>query len=106
MSKQRLLVLQSLWAMERQHPDGFERSIEDNLRLIKEAGFDDITAPCVNPARVAHIARALTGSGLAVESACYPQTVDDLKPAVELAQRLGALHLNIQADVRPRRVKD
>ncbi|MCK1756711.1 sugar phosphate isomerase/epimerase [Bradyrhizobium sp. 137] len=106
MSKQRLLVLQSLWAMERRHPDGIERSIEHNLTMIKEGGFDGISTSCTDPTRVALLGRALAGSGLAVEGMCFPQTIDNLKAAIDLAQQLGALHLNIQPDVRPRRVAD
>lgn len=106
MSKQGLIVLQSLWAMERRHPDGIERSIEENLTMIKDAGFDGISTSCVDRARVALIARALTGRGLAVEGMCFPKTIDDLKAAIDLGRQLGALHLNVQPDVRPRRVAD
>lgn len=106
MSKQSLLVLQSLWAMERRDPDGIEHSIEGNLKMIMEAGFDGISASCFDAARVALLARALDGTGLAVEGACYPQTIDDLKAAIDLARQLSVLHLNVQPDVRPRRVED
>ncbi|MGY8663833.1 sugar phosphate isomerase/epimerase [Bradyrhizobium sp. UFLA05-109] len=106
MSKQSLLVLQSLWAMERRQPDGIERSIDQNLTMIREAGFDGISTSCADPARVALIARALAGSGLAVEGMCFPQTIDDLKAGIELAGQLGVLHINIQPDIRPRRIAD
>ncbi|WP_439406571.1 sugar phosphate isomerase/epimerase family protein [Bradyrhizobium sp. DASA03076] len=106
MSKQGLIILQSLWAMERRHPDGIERSVEHNLTAIKEAGFDGISMSCTDPASVALTARALAGTGLAVEAMCFPQTIDDLKAAIDLGGQLGALHLNVQADVRPRRVAD
>lgn len=106
MSKQSLIILQSLWAMERRHPDGVERSIEHNLAMIKEVGFDGISTSCIDPARVALIARALDGTELAVEGMCFPQTIDDLKAAIDLGRQLGALHLNVQPDVRPRRAED
>ena len=31
---QRLLVMQSLWAMERRHTDGVERTLEENVEMI------------------------------------------------------------------------
>lgn len=89
MSKQSLIVLQSLWGMERRHPDGIEPSIEYNLTMIKEAGFDGISTSCIDPARVALIARALAGTGLAVEGMCFPKTIDDLKVAIDLGRRLA-----------------
>ncbi|MDE5458800.1 sugar phosphate isomerase/epimerase [Bradyrhizobium sp. CSA112] len=92
--------------MERRHPDGIERSIEHNLTMIKEAGFDGISTSCIDPTRVALIARALAGTGLAVEGMCFPQTIDDLKAAIDLGRQLGASHLNVQLEVRPRRVAD
>lgn len=106
MSKQSLLVLQSLWAMERRHPSGIEHSIEHNLTMIMEAGFDGISTSCIDPARVALVARALDGTGLVVEGGCYPRTIDDLKAAIDLGRQLGVLHLNVQPDVRTRRVED
>ncbi|MGL3104717.1 sugar phosphate isomerase/epimerase family protein [Bradyrhizobium sp. BR 1432] len=106
MTKQILLVLQSLWAMERRQPDGIERSVDQNIEMIREAGFDGISASCTNPARVAELGRALAGSGLAVEGMCFPQTIDHLKAAIDLARHLDVLHLNVQPDIRPRRVAD
>lgn len=106
MPKQSLLILQSLWAMERRQPDGIERSIDDNIAMIREAGFDGISTSCTDPARVALVARGLAGSGLAVEGMCFPQTIDDLKAAIDLARGLDVLHINVQPDVRPRRLAD
>ena len=37
---QKLLVFQSLWAMERRRPDGLEWPLEEKIRMIAEAGFD------------------------------------------------------------------
>jgi len=41
---QHLSIFQSLWAMARRHTDGSERSLDDNVRMIAEAGFDGISA--------------------------------------------------------------
>lgn len=40
---QKFLVFQSLWAMERRHTDGMERSLEQNLEMIQQAGFDGLS---------------------------------------------------------------
>ena len=37
---QKLLVYQSLWAMERRRPDGQEWELQEKLRMIRDAGFD------------------------------------------------------------------
>ena len=37
---QKLLVYQSLWAMERRSPDGHEWSLQEKLHMIRDAGFD------------------------------------------------------------------
>ena len=37
---QKLLVYQSLWAMERRRPDGHEWPLDEKLRMIADAGFD------------------------------------------------------------------
>ena len=41
---QRLDIYQSLWAMERRHTDGHERSLEDNVTMIAQAGFNGVSA--------------------------------------------------------------
>lgn len=41
---QRLDIYQSLWAMERRHTDGHERSLEDNIAMIAQAGFNGVSA--------------------------------------------------------------
>ena len=51
---QKLLVFQSLWAMERRHADGYERSLEENIADIVAAGFDE--------AVVRRVARLVLGS--------------------------------------------
>ena len=37
---QRLVVYQSLWAMEQRRPDGVEWSLDEKLQMIRDAGFD------------------------------------------------------------------
>ncbi len=103
---QKLLILQSLWAMERRHTDGIERTLEDNLGMIVEAGYDGVSASIADPAFAARVAALAKPHGLAIEAQCFPRTVDDLKPALDTAVAHGVHHLDIQPDVRPRRLQD
>jgi hypothetical protein len=107
---QKLLVFQSLWAMERRHSDGFERTLEQNLQMITEAGFDGVSAHCTDRASVKRLA-ALRAAlrpdcGLQIEGQCFPRTIDDLQPALEHATELGVHHIDLQPDVRPRTVAE
>lgn len=106
MSGQRLLVLQSLWAMERRHPDGIEPALEDSVARIAGAGFDGVSAHWTDRAAVARLAGLLRPGGLAAEGQCFPRSVDDLAAVLEIAAEHRPHHLCIQADVRPRRVAE
>jgi hypothetical protein len=103
---QRLLVFQSLWAMERRHTDGFERTLEDNLRMIAQAGFDGVSAHYMDRAAVRQLAQLRGDYGLDVEGQCFPRTIDDLQPVLENAVEFGAHHIDIQPDVRLRTVAE
>lgn len=103
---QTLLVFQSLWAMERRHPDGFERSLEDNVAAIVGAGFDGVSAHYTNRADVVRLNETIRGTGLKIEGVCFPRTVEDLRLTLELASEFPVSHIDLQADVRPRRVDD
>jgi hypothetical protein len=103
---QKLLILQSLWAMERRHSDGLERTLEENVAMILNAGFDGVSVSGADPAVAQRVAALVRSSGSAIELQCFPRTVDDLKPVLELCSKLGVHHLDIQADVRPRKIAD
>lgn len=103
---QRLLVLQSLWAMERRHTDGFERTVEANIEMIAGAGFDGISTPWTDRDLVRRMAGCLQGTGMVAEGVCFPRTVDDLKPVLEIAAQFPVHHINLQPDVRPRRLEE
>jgi hypothetical protein len=103
---QKLLVLQSLWAMERRHTDGFERSLEDNIAMIIDAGYDGISTIWRDRDRMRRVAELMKPAGLVAEGQCFPKTVDDLKPVLELAAEFPLHHLDIQPDIRPRRLQD
>lgn len=98
---QKLLVYQSLWAMERRRPDGQEWSLPEKLSMIRDAGFDGCGVRFINSSFAREVTSFLRAHGMSWQAQCYPQTVDDLKPVLALVQELGADHLNLQADVRP-----
>jgi len=103
---QRLLIFQSLWAMERRHTDGYERSLSENIAIIWEAGFDGISAHYTNRADVVTLNDAIRGTGLKIEAVCFPRTVEDLRLPLELASEFPVNHINLQPDIRLRRVED
>jgi hypothetical protein len=103
---QRLEVYQSLWAMERRHTDGYERSLEDNIRLIAEAGCNGVSASYESRDDVRRLTGLLKPLGLNAEGQCFPRAVDDLQPVLENATRFSVDHIDLQPDVRPRRLGD
>lgn len=103
---QRLLVFQSLWAMERRHTDGYERTLEENVRMIADAGFDGVSAHYTKRADVRRLAQLRAARGLHAEGQCFPRTIDDLQPVLENAVESGVHHIDLQPDVRPRTVAE
>ena len=101
-----LLVYQSLWAMERRHTDGYERTLEENLEMIREAGFDGMSFSFEDRDLVRRITAYQQPHGMSSQAMCFPTTVDALKPIIETAEEFGANHINIQPNVRPYRVQD
>ena len=74
--------------------------------MILEAGYDGASLSVTDAAAASRAAALLTPGGKAIEGICYPKTVDELKPALDIATRIGARHLNLQPNVRPRRIED
>jgi hypothetical protein len=103
---QKLRVLQSLWAMERRRADEPEWPLQTQLTMIRDAGFDGAGVRFVDAAFAEQATGLLGEHGLIWQAQCYPKCVDDLKPVLELVARLGADHVNLQPDVRPRRIED
>jgi hypothetical protein len=103
---QKLLVYQSMWAMERRQPDGMEWSLEEKLRMIRDAGFDGAGVRFFDFQQAKAHVEILKDYGMTWQAQCYPQTVDDLKPILDNVLKLGADHLNLQPDVRPYRIEE
>jgi hypothetical protein len=103
---QKLLIYQSLWAMERRRPDGLEWSLDEKLRMIRDAGFDGAGVRFFDRAYVKEVTGFLRAHGMTWQAQCYPKTVDDLRPIIAHVQEFGADHINLQPDVRPYRLED
>ncbi|MCR6727748.1 sugar phosphate isomerase/epimerase family protein [Agrobacterium fabrum] len=103
---QKLLVFQSLWAMERRHTDSREHSLEEMIAMIVDAGFDGVSAHYTNRKDVARLNEVIAGTGLRIEGVCFPNSVDALIPTLELAREFPVSHINLQPDIRPRRIED
>jgi hypothetical protein len=103
---QKLLVYQSLWAMERRRPDGLEWSLPEKLAMIRDAGFDGAGVRFFDYAYAKEVTDFLRAHEMSWQAQCYPRTVDDLKPILEHVQALGADHVNLQPDVKPYRLED
>ncbi|QSY93013.1 sugar phosphate isomerase/epimerase [Rhizobium bangladeshense] len=103
---QKLLIFQSLWAMERRNTDGVELRLDDNIAAISEAGFDGISAHYTGHGDVIRLNQAIQGTGLKIEAVCFPRCVEDLRLPLELAAAFPVSHINLQPDIRPRRIDD
>lgn len=104
---QSLLVLQSLRSMlghgqEQNQP----KAIEAFVTRIAAEGYDGLGIPSDGPFLHHLTVELLRERGLTWEAQCYPQTVEDLKPVLEVAGTLGAHHVNLQPDVRSSSVKE
>jgi AhpD family alkylhydroperoxidase len=85
---QKLLVYQSMWAMERRAPDGMEWSLEEKLKMIRDAGFDGAGVRFFDFAQAKAHVDILKDYGLTWQAQCYPQTVDDLKPILDNVEKM------------------
>lgn len=103
---QNLLIFQSLWAMERRSARYPELSLEENIEKIAAAGFDGISTPWHDSNVVSRVAGLLKQHGLQAEGQCFPKSVDDLKPVLEIAAEHNVHHICLQPDVRLRRLED
>lgn len=103
---QKLLVYQSMWAMERRRPDGEEWPLDQKLSMIRDAGFDGAGVRFFDYGFAKEVTDFLRANGMTWQAQCYPTSVEDLKPIIEHVQDLGADHVNLQPNVRPYRIED
>ena len=103
---QRLAIYQSLWAMERRHPDGMEWPLAEKLARITDGGFDGVSSEWTDSTHAGTVAAHAAATGTGIEGVCFPRTVDDLKPLLDLATEFPVAHLNVQPNVMPRTVTE
>ena len=103
--KPAFVVFQSMWAMQNEH-GVLPSALEDQLTKIAEAGFDGITDHFDEPVAARELSSLAHSLGLQIEGQLFPKTVDELKPVLEIASQYGCHHLTIQANSRPRLLKE
>ena len=103
---QKLHVYQSMWAMERRRPDNLEWSLSEQLEMIGNAGFDGVGILFIEPEYVKFCTDILKTMGLSWQAQCYPSSVNGLIPVIDMVQKFGADHINLQPDIRPHSIEE
>jgi hypothetical protein len=100
---QKLEIFQSLWAMERRHPDLPERSFEESFEMVAQAGYHGV---CLDPSladlETYEPTRPLFKQyDLACMLNAFPHTPDELQPLLEAAASYEAKQVNVIGEVMP-----
>lgn len=103
---QSLHVYQSLWAMERRQPDGMEWPLGEKLRRITDGGYAGVSSEWTDRDHVRTVSAHAAATGTGIEGVCFPRSVDELKPLLDLATQYPVTHLNVQPNVMPRTVSE
>ncbi|WEK06357.1 MAG: sugar phosphate isomerase/epimerase [Candidatus Devosia phytovorans] len=99
---QKLLVLQSLWAMQNLRNVEGERSFEDNVATIKQAGFDGISTMWDSQSIARQAGTLAKAENLVVEGTCLPTHIEQVGDYLDWGRTYGLHHLNLQLNMRPR----
>jgi hypothetical protein len=92
--------------MERRRTDKQEWPLEQQLTMIRDAGYDGVGMRFLEADYVREVTRFLRAEGMSWQAQCYPQSVEGLQPVLELVREFGADHVNLQPNVRPARLHD
>ena len=105
---QQLKVYQSLWGMELRSPDRPERSMDENFRMVAEAGFDGM---CLDPGadeidEMRPLAKYFDEHSLGCMINAFPYTPDDMRPLLRMAREFDACQVNVISGVMPIKPED
>ncbi|NCF62538.1 MAG: sugar phosphate isomerase/epimerase [Gammaproteobacteria bacterium] len=105
---QKLEVYQSLWAMELRQPGRQERSMEENFRMVAQAGYHGL---CIDPAvheidDFLKLKPLYRDFGLKCMVNAFPARVEEMPRLLELANELGASLVNAIGQVMPLTVEE
>jgi hypothetical protein len=103
-----LAIYQSLWATERRIPGIAELPVEERFDRVKAAGFDgmaiDLGAMSLEAARA--VAPNYARTGLRSLLTAFPQSIEDLRPALRFAKEIGSPFVIVVGQVMPVRVPE
>jgi hypothetical protein len=105
---QKLEIFQSLWAMELRRPGMRERPMEENFRMVAEAGYHGL---CIDPAvheidDFLKLEPLYREYGLKCMVNAFPAAVEELPPLLGLANDMNARLVNVIGQVMPLTVED
>ncbi|MEO9230880.1 MAG: sugar phosphate isomerase/epimerase [Devosia sp.] len=102
---QSLKILQSLWTMGNLcgQPD---RRLDENIARIADSGFDGIAGLWIDRDEARRTTKLAKARNLIVEGLSFAVDNDTLKPALEWGTQFGVHHINIQPNIRPRKLSD
>ena len=103
---QKLEVFQSIWAMERRRPDGQEWTLEEQVAMVAEAGFDGMDIYTFAPEKSRAAKKLLNAAGLACSTCAFPKSVEGFQADLDMAAELEARHLNIIVQMYPMTVAE
>lgn len=92
----RLLVLQSVWGLDKCPGFDIENDLDTALERVIAAGFDGVGVNIARVARTAGVASAMNPRGLAWEGQVLVHDGAQLGAYIREAHALGAHHLNVQ----------
>jgi hypothetical protein len=105
---QKLEVFQSLWGMEIRSPHTPERSVEENFKMVAEAGFDGM---CLDPSAeeipdMLPFRELYQKHDLKCMVNAFPGDEDDMQPLLEFAKDFDACMVNVISGVMPIKPED